>query len=618
MDGRGTMKLKRGNKINEVLPDPSKLPDGKFNYYIRGWSSYTSIKNLTKISHELVASCTAENREVGPIPKTNVLILPADRNTHDGEEDSEGSLTVEVELADQLQVEGITKKLMKEKAALIRTWKPVDPAQALPPPPSQPPAEEGKSGNDADSEKDPEPSAGTAQAFKDEDATNAIDVPPSSSLISVPLPSPPAVDPEYLLEELQKLELDYGSQFGNLDNCIVGDLHIMGVEPNIVVHPDIVPEVAEEEKKTASKRRISQTKQKGKGGKKAKLTPEQLAELERQKEEEKALRERQVQESIERARRKEEFLKTFSHPDRWAQITISGLTFMGSIRVSRAHVTFLNCRFMSPLDKGDNDEPQLSVFPYSVVRLTKCTFETPTSCGLYAFPCSQVLVKKCLFSGLPHQELALNEYKDRIGDTRDPPNIDNAEVSSSKSNDEFINKFSSKANGDPESSEQPLSEELTDRYNALRERNESLVGVQVDSARVSIKSCRFICLGTGVLFCGRCVLSELPPLSFVVNEFKSPTAMTMTNSQLHHMYGTAVVIEAFDVLLKDNEIHDCEYYGLDCYAKCVNVSVLRNRFGIRGTVRIRKGIRIKLLNNTLHETLMDDNVYDNPCLEPVY
>ncbi|CCW66489.1 unnamed protein product [Phytomonas sp. Hart1] len=611
---------KRVSKKKEVLPDPSKISDGKFNYYIRGWSSYTSIKNLTRISHELVESCTGANREVGPIPKTNVLILPTDGNENSGKEDLEGSLTVELELADQLRVEGITKKLVKEKAALIRSWKPVDPAQEPPPPESQPPSDEVKNkevknANESDTGMNPEILENTAQVPEDV-SNNPID---DAIINTPPLPEIDAeqIFAERLLAELQEIEVEYGAQFGTLDNLIMGDLHIMGVEPSIVVHPDIVVEVAEKENKTIKKSsKIKSNVDKGKKNKK-KLNPEQLAELERQEAEEQALRERQVQEAIERSRRKEEYLKTFSHPDRWAHITITGLTFTGKIRVSRAHVTFQNCRFMGQLSREDTDEPQLSVYPYSVVHLTKCTFEMPSNCGLYAFPFSQVSLKKCLFSGLSQQELASVEYKDRLGNTKDLQNLDNVEASSSKSNEKIKN-FTGNLSRDIETAEQPLSEELVIKYNALRKSNALLVGVQVDSARISIEDCRFIFLGIGVLFCGRCVFSEFPQLPSIGDEFKSHAAMTMKNSQLHHMYGTAVVIAAFDVLLKNNKIHDCEYYGVDCYAKFFNVSVLRNYFGIYAVVRIRKGMRIKLLNNTLHEPLVDDNIYNNPCLDSVY
>ncbi|EPY34963.1 hypothetical protein AGDE_07673 [Angomonas deanei] len=261
---------------------------------------------------------------------------------------------------------------------------------------------------------------------------------------------------------------------------------------------------------------------------------------------------------------------TFAHPDRWANVEIVNVTFTGPVTVRRAHITFRNCVFVS----RSTAVPQLNVTQYCKVSCVKCTFEAPLHSSLYTFPQAQVSVLKCLFTGVP-QRLVMKEL----------PAIQ-------EKNDE-------EEHGGKAAADVLLTPALQEAFQLMQSQQPATVAVYYDgSASLSVDKCRVLCYGTGVLLRGHCSSDRSA----------SPT-VSVTKSAFHHLCNTALLVEgnARDVLVKENQVSDCAYYGLDCRSGAKEIKVTKNNFSVGAAVRLRENSSAQLLHNNFHSIPIDDN-----------
>lgn len=610
---------KKGKK--EVLPVPSSLPDGQRNFYIGGWSSYGTIDDITKISLDLVERFTKEDREVDPLPRTNILILPSDDTDcrHPKEATSPAphvpdELT-ELVMADKMQIEGVSHLTVRRSQANRKEWiRPPKPGEEPPAEAVAAPAAAAPEGGEAAPEEEGAAAAQSEEAQSDE---KKVDLPPEED--------------QQLKEEerLAGISVPLGSDFTARDAVLNGVIRLIGVLPQIVVKP-VLPEPPVREdpnakgkgKKGKAGRRASSVGgddaaagkkgSKGKKGKKAKkLTPEELEELERKMAEEDALFLKQTEEALALAKEQEEHLMTFAHPDRWSHVVFSNVTFTGPVQVVRAHTKFMNCCFASPYP----DRPQLMVHQYCNVECVKCTFDAPARSGLYALPASQVKVTKCLFSGIPQRQLLLLESP--AEEVTAKP-VEKEAVGEDEDAEDDEPKKASGQYGSTSESEMPRNPEVTRAIEEVQKERPASVGLFTDCSKVHVEKCRFIVLGTGALFHGKYKVDATVPR--IRTAAKTHALVSIISCFFQHAFSTGICVDksADDILIHRNVVSDCQYYGLDLRKGSADIGVYQNKFLIGAAVRIREGVHAQLLHNDVHSIPIDDNKRDNPCLECRY
>lgn len=585
------MAPKKKKSHKETLPAPSTLPDGHATYYIANWSVLQSIENLTELSTAIVAAHTEEDRTVRPIPRTNVLMLPSTLQivAEDYEDMKDDFLDIVV--SNNMHLEGVSRKVTAEHTKLCKDWKQVIPETATDAPP-----------------------AASLVAAPVEGEEVSVEGKGSPVAESSALP-PEAADPDIEANPLDGVSVFFGSDFSAQDVQLHGDIRVLGVLPQIVVKP-ILPEPPKRTEETDRKggkgpkgRRGSKTSRRKKA---VKLTPEQIEEIERKRKEEEEEFLKKTEEAIALAASQEDYLMTFAHPDKWSSVVVSNVTFTGPVVVTRTHVQFLNCRFVS----SHLTKPQLTISQYCRVTCTKCSFDAPTFCGLYALPAAQISAKKCLFSGIPQEELfrleSVHNAAAAQSSADDVQLQDDGEEEEYQENEAATNGVNSAVTG-----EVTLSPQLEARYEEVRASAPSAVGIYGDCAKVMVDTCRFLFLGTGVRLQGR--YNFAPHVEVKKRQAKSSAPMTILNSYMFYVFSTAISLDARDVLLRKNQIADCGYYALDCRSsRCGDVSVYHNLFGIQAQVRIRAGAQVQLMHNTIQSLTMNDNKRDNPCLQPTY
>lgn len=638
-------------KKEEVLEDPQKLPNGAVDYYVGGWSYYQSVEQIGDIARSVITAHTRPDREVDPLPRTNVILLPRREGAED-EGDGDTDAVVEIEVADKMHIEGVTRQVIRESAQHVKEWKQIVPEGA---PPAVPPATTA--------------AAAPEQALPDEQDGNAdgeVDAaPPQPDEGEEPSAALPSTEEEEEKEmvALARLPVPFGANFNARDVVITGSVTIRGALPQVVVHPKLptaasvssalLKEVgnatmtstsgATGKGDSVSTKKATTSKKGSSAGKKRKvLSPEEQAEQERLRAEAEEELQRQTEAAVALAAEQENYLMTFAHPQRWANVVIASVTFTGPVQIVRAHVTFQNCRFLG----ASAERPQLVVSQFCRVSCVHCTFECPLRCGVYALPTSQVAMGQCLLTGVPQVDLL------RLEAAKAATGVGHSALSSSSypaagaaagDEDESVELAADGSGGAGATyatDDTPIcAEELHAAMEGLRAAQATSVGVQTDCAKVSLDQCRLLCLGTGVLFRGSDPASNAGSsgklaggkgMSLAARAKASgggKTAagatlyyMSLTRSVLHHFFSTAVLVDssARDILLRGNTVSDCAYYGLDCRAGAREVGVYENRFATASTVRVRAGVKPHFLHNALREVPVDDNPLDNPCLEPVY
>lgn len=481
------------------------------------------------------------------------------------------------------------------------------------------------------------------------------------------------------LERLAKVELSEGALFSSRNAVMDGVIRFVGVLPQIVVKPSLpTPPVRDEvntgkrgrkksnsttsrsasviakaevaeaaapmERKGSGKKLGKKESLAGKkGGKKMKLTQEELEEIEKRMAEEDAKFLKDTEEAIEKAKEEEEYLMTFAHPNRWSHVTVTGVMFTGPVQVVRTHMKFLNCCFSSPYP----NRPQLMIHQYCRVECVRCTFEEPRSSGVYGLPASQITIRKCLFTGIPQRRLveiegllptlsnALNPSKKEV---EKPENSENEEEDGGGEADEKA----IEAKGRGESRELPRTAVVDQLTKKVQGSRSETVGVFTDCSKVRVEDSRFLLLGFGSLFHGKYKVgreSKLGKHSSVERKggsargsashtHRTPTKTgarmdalaILLSSQFQHLFGTGVCVDksADDVLIQGNVISECAYYGLDLRQGSRNINVYQNQFLHNAAVRIREGVHPKMLQNKHYSMPVDDNKKENPCLELHY
>lgn len=638
-------KKKAAKEKKEVLADPSTLKDGTANHYIGGWSYLQDFADVTEISHKVVAAHTAEDRNVAALPRTNVLLLPPHADDMAAEEvaDAEDAAAHDdvapeiIEVADKMQIEGVSNSVLRSQQGNIKSWErepEPEPAKEEAPAVSADPAAAVVTVVDpADPEAAADPAAvPTAPEMNPEGAVDA-DGPAAAP------PPPPGVEgeeqpPEEKVPPLPRNPLEavtttFGADFVADDVHLHGPVDIVGVLPQIVVKPNLPTPPKRPEEEIAAQKKGSKKKGSAASRRKSakqKLTPEQLAELEQKKAEEEALFLKETEEAIALAAAQEDYLMTFAHPNLWASVTISKVTFTGPVVVRRAHVVFQNCRFTS----HSATKPQLTISQYCNVQCIKCTFDAPSRCGLYALPTAQISVKKCLFTGIPHTSIVSlgGEEGRRLAGVAAHASEDGNEHPQEDDNGFDENGEDRAANGifgagSSATGEPTMSVELLQASAEAHAARPLGVGIQVDSAKITVDECHFVFLGSGVVLHGRYAFAP-PPAANGRGAKRPPVtattaSMVVQGCQFHFLYNTAIVLDAHDVLVRRNNITDCEYYALDCRGSaCRSVSIQGNTFGFQAIARIREKAQAILVNNVFQSIPVNDNSNDNPCVGATY
>lgn len=274
--------------------------------------------------------------------------------------------------------------------------------------------------------------------------------------------------------------------------------------------------------------------------------------------------------AIKAAKEEEARLNQFAMPHRWANVSVDGVTFEGSVVVRQAHIVFKNCTFKNAA---------VEVCQYAKVSFQNCLFSSPVKNALYLFPLAEVTVKSCVFSGLPVPD-------------------------------------------------QPLDN--TAFLNTTAEGSSQAVGVHTDGAKILIDGCQFDHLGTGVLFRGHYAVDEAPSAAAAsapsgggegaANTKKTPPAtQVLTRS-------TFEVISVYNVLCdkacgvsisKNNFASEQSYYSLRVQGATKQTVVTGNKFVAK--VGIAKGSFPVLHSNTMDLPLADENATNgNIYMEPTY
>lgn len=602
----------------EVLPSPQTLPDGERQFYIGGWSSYGQLEDICRISDTIVQSHTREDREVSPLPRTNVLILPRipDFFSNGSEEEefkasgaspeSEPDGVTELVLADQMRIEGVSFLTVCRSETAKKEWVRVveegeEDSINKSAPPSGPPSDEVPPESE---EKEAIVHTAPVEAEAEKETNDAAEEVRNAYREEA--------------ERLAAINVSLGADFSVKDAVLDGVIRFIGVLPQMVVHPELpIPPVRENSnvkkggKKGTAGKDDAPAKTKGK---KVKLTPEELAEIERKMADEDAKFLEDTEAAITRAKEEEDYLMTFAHPYRWANIIVSNITFTGPVQVVRSHVKFLNCRFASPFP----NRPQLLVHQYCQVECTQCTFEAPGRSGIYGLPASQVRVKQCLFTGILQLHLVRLEAG---GDAKvyETPKAAAAqhEVDEEDAAADERDGLKKKELGGKSIRKAVVPEAIVDKVKSARLQ---AVGVFTDSSRVLIENCRFLLLGTGVLFHGKYKVEKMPPRQHLRSTGKKEALATLRSCDFQHIFSSAICVDrtADDLLIHRNVVSDCGYYGIDLRQGCRDISIYQNKFLHDAPVRVRKGVQPQLLRNELHSVPIDDNRRDNPCLEVRY
>lgn len=643
-------KSKSKSKKEETLPDPNTLNNGNYTYVVSGWSSFPTVESISEIAEKVTAAHTAEDGSVGPLPRTSILLLPdspvqgSDAEEAAAVDDDDLVEPTVVELVDQMMLEGVSRYQCAESHSLIKMW-------VRPPPPEPPVVEEKKKRGSLKKGKrkksvsvrvkEPEPAADDPPA-----AAAVADAPPpageaeaAAALEAIPVvvaeEEPPAYM-QFLNEPAYKETSLIGADFASRDAVVKGRCFLQGMAPRLVVAPQLPPKIdldavtldppaaaAVVDEKTKRGKKGSASKRNSKASrknskKKLKLTPEQMEELEAKKAALEAEYIRQTEEAIQKAQEEADYLMTFAHPDRWAKVVVSHMTFSGSLEIHRAHVTFRNCCFTSP----DARRPQVTVAQYCRVEFIKCTFESPVVCGLYTLPTAQVKVKRCLFTGAPQSDLWESTL---AGVAREPISAaapdENAEGAAEQSNEQP--QRSAEITGEDWS----LTSSLEAAKKATLQRRPESVGVHTDAAKISVEQSVFIFLGVGL--CVRGSFSRHPlatKLSGSSSKSGKSTVktenffVTLSSCALHHLFNTAIIVDgsARYVSLLRNRVSACSYYGFDCLSGAKHVRIWQNAFGTDAAVRVRDGASTSLLHNEFHCIPVDDNKRENLCMQPVY
>ncbi|KPI85930.1 hypothetical protein ABL78_5014 [Leptomonas seymouri] len=579
------------SSAKEVLPDPATLTNGVSATYIGGWSSYETIESVSAVSTRVTAAHTDADGVIAPLPRTNIFLLPtsnADAVAASSREEAEQPVTVVV--VDQMNIEGVSRQQCARAHGATKTW--AAPAAAA-----------------------------------DEAGENAPSAKPSQELFN------PYADT--LSDARYSQTVAVGATYAVRDVIVSGSCSIEGIPPKIVVPPQLPSKpnldavTLDEQSANATggakpKKASASTKKNKKG--KLKLTPEQVEELDRKKAAIEAEYLQQTEQAVKHAQEQADYLMTFAHPDRWARVVFRYVTFAGPVVVRRAHVTFQDCCFTSAVE----DRPQLIVSQYCRVNCTKCTFEAPQRCGVYALPSSQVTVQKCLFTGAAQEVLwAVNtpglglqaggaaadvnagDVGADIGLDDDPQDTDGA------------NGMQNRKNAGGLYAPMALAGELKEAVQVAFQQRSGAVGIQMDCAKLYAQSCGFIALGMGVYVRGsyssymfqRAIAPKAP------QQLSAEACDTVLDANaFHHFANTAVLLDktARLVGLRRNFVEACAYYGLDCQSGSKSVLVRGNHFTSDAVARIREGASVALLHNDFKTIPIDENVHDNPCLQPVY
>ncbi|KPA82387.1 hypothetical protein ABB37_03465 [Leptomonas pyrrhocoris] len=581
----------------EELPVPETLKNGPCVTYIGGWSSYETIESVSAVSAQVTAAHTEPDGAIAPLPRTNIFLLPtstADAAAAMSVEEAKQPVTVVV--VDHMNIEGVSRQQCGQAHGATKTW------------------------------------AAPAATSYDDEASGAAAAEQGETVSPVE-PVNPYEDALHDTRYVQTVAV--GATYAARDVVVSGSCSIEGMPPKIVVPPQLPSKpnldavTLDEQPETAvkdarSKKPSSAAKRSKKG--KTKLTPEQVEELERKKAAIEAEYLQQTEQAMQRAQEQADYLMTFAHPDRWARVVFRHITFAGPVVVRRAHVTFQNCCFAS----AAVDRPQLVVSQYCRVECTKCTFEAPQRCGLYTLPSSQVTVRKCLFTGA----------RQEVWWTADIPALalQTAGASADLSSDEAGAEAGLDDDAlDPDSANTThnkreagglyapivLAGDLKDAVHGACQQRSGAVGIQTDSAKLQALSCGFVALGVGVYVRGNysVYMSHREAATKSAQQLSAEACDTVLDGNaFHHFTSTAVLLDksARLVGLRRNFVEACAYYGLDCQSGSKSVLVRNNHFTTDAVVRIREGANIAFLHNDFQSIPINDNVYENPCLQPVY
>lgn len=727
-------KGKKGKK--EVLPPPSTFADGNKNYYIGGWSSFSTLNDISSISQSLIAAHTKEDRQVDSLPRTNVLILPKelpdflsveeaahaaatgiiedDKNfvpntmTSENTSSSVPDEITELILADKMEIEGVPYLTIKHSLQDQKVWI-APPKVKIEEEVAQPRSSVLKDNKKKKSEKKQASSSkkrGTSSSEKklsEEEPEVSKDPPPADTAAPeeeiVAAATPPSSAPEQEgkvveeevvethpsaatlrayeeeLERLSKVECTHGALFSSTNAMMDGVIRFVGVPPQIVVKP-ILPtppvrddpdagkkgkrrstgsesrsesmvvkgdsaasggEANKEGKKMKGKKKTTGGK---KGGKKVKLTQEELEEIEKKMAEEDAKFLKDTEEAIEKAKEEEEYLMTFAHPNRWAHVTVSGVTFTGPVQVVRAHIKFLNCCFSSLYP----NRPQLMVHQYCRVECVSCTFQEPRTSSVYGLPASHLTLRKCLFTGIPQRTLVeIEGLLPAALLSGEGTKTEKEKGENSENEDDEVEGGDKTLVGKKQgvSHELPQTAAVEQLMEKLRQDRSETVGVFTDCSKVDVEHSRFLLLGFGALLHGKYRIGKEnkkdddPSADKKGRSKGKPSALSRTTTMstpkkealgmllschFNHIFGSGICIDktADDVLLVGNVLSECEYYALDLRQGSRNISAYRNRFLHKAAVYIRAGVHPQMIQNQYQSMPIDDNKRENPCLETHY
>ncbi|TPP46813.1 hypothetical protein CGC20_21065 [Leishmania donovani] len=428
-----------------------------------------------------------------------------------------------------------------------------------------------------------------------------------SEQIAAPAPKEEAVNPyaDAASDRRYTQEVLVGASYAARDVVIRGPCSIEGVAPIIVVPPQL-PEKPD--------------------------LDAQVEELERKKAELEAQYMRQTEEAVQRAKQESDYLMTFAHPDRWANVVFRHMTFAGPVQVHRAHVSFQNCRFVGITNTAMLNRPLLLVSQYCRVQCTKCSFEAPQRCGIYALPSAQVGVRKCLFTGVKQDILwaaALPGVSPQNAGAAASLEVDGGDddsaghgrpVSPTDAADDHS--ADHKAAG-VLSFPVALGGELQEAARAALDDRSAAVGILSDCAKLMVHGCDFLCLGVGVYVKG----SYTVYVSHHKAAPKTPQQLTpeacdtsLDSNSFHHFANAALLLDRSSrlVSIRRSYVEGSAHYGLDCQGGASSVLVRQNYFAADATVRIREGAKVAMLHNDFQSIPLNDNSYGNPCLQSVY
>ncbi|XQJ30630.1 hypothetical protein NXY56_006730 [Leishmania guyanensis] len=588
----------------EELPDPETVKSGTATVFVGDWSLYDTIESVSEVSRLVIAANTDANGVVtAPLPRTNILVLPTEDATDDNDNDAASPLFT-VEVADQLFIEGVSRRQCAQAQSLVKTWLPV--------------------------------------TVTPTEATGLSEQP------QVPAPEEASVNPyaDALSDGRYIQTVSVGANYAARDVVIRGHCLIEGVAPNIVVPPELPakpdlnavaldppPSDAAASEAGGSAKPTKKGTAKNKKKTKLKLTPEQVAELERKRAELEAQYMQQTEEAVQRAKQQSDYLMTFAHPNRWAHVVFRHMTFAGPVEIHRAHVSFQNCRFVGSTNTDMPNRPLLLISQYCRVQCTKCSFEAPQRCGVYALPSALVEVRKCLFTGVTQDVLWAAELpgvSPQSAGTAGPSEVDGDDDDDGTVHggpDTSTNAANAPSAGHKAtgvlSFPVTLSGTLQEAAHAALAHRDAAVGILTDCAKLFVHGCDFLFLGVGVyvkgVYTAYIARRRIAP--------KVPQALTseacdasLDGNSFHHFANAALLLDgsARLVSIRRSYVEGSAHYGLDCQGGVHSVLVRQNYFAADATVRIREGANVAMLQNDFQSIPQNDNSCENPCLQTVY